>query len=385
MLPFWVFATYFLSVMRAFEKIKEVSIIESAIQNVSKVTFLVFLIFLGLNSEAIIFSFFIGILLLFLFSYFYCRRNISQIFSGEKINSKYKKSVSKEFISYSWPILFLSIISSIFYWIDSLTIGYFKSVTEVGFYNAVIPIALLFNIAPEIFLQLFFPMVTREYALKKIELIRETSKQIGKWVIMINLPALILIFFFSEFIINILFGIEYAVAANSLRILSASAIFSSLFIISNNLMSMAGKSKIIFYDIMIVSIINIILNIVLIPMPVVFGINNSLGINGAAIATTISVIIFNLLFLIQAKHYINIVPIKKGMLNVIVATLVSAIILFILTTIFSDNAIITIFLILTFLLIYVIFLFLFKAFDKEDLMIFQTFKRKIMNNERTKK
>ena len=128
-----------------------------------------------------------------------------------------------------------------------------------------------------------------------------------------------------------------------------------------------------------------ILNIWLIQKPVIFGIDNSLGINGAAVATTISLIFFNILFLIQAKKYTGIVPIKKGIFNVITAAVFSAILLFFLLKIPFNNIATSIFLIITFLLIYVILLFIFKAFDKEDLIIFQTFKRKIKNDAPDKK
>ncbi len=377
MLPFWVFSTYFLSIMRAFEKVKEVSFIESILQSFSKLLFLVFFIFLGFKTNAIIFSFFLGILIMFLLAYFYCKIKLPKIFLNYKLDAETKRETSKNFFSYSWPVLFFGIISSIFYWVDSLSIGFFKSATEVGLYNAVIPIALLFNIAPEIFLQLFFPMITRKYSLNDLDFIKETSKQIGKWVFMINLPLFILMIFFPGMIINILFGQKYLIAANSLRFLVFGALFASVFIISNNLISMIGKSKIIFYDIIIATLINIILNIILIPQPVIFGMDNSLGINGASIATTISIIIFNTLFLIQARHYTTIVPTKLDNFKIFFAALIS----FVLLILLKNITVITIFsfilLTIFFLLSYILLLFLFKAFDEKDIMIFETFKRKI--------
>ena len=49
MIPFWVFSLYFMSVMRSFERIKEMSFIEKILQNSSKLIFLIFLIFIGLK------------------------------------------------------------------------------------------------------------------------------------------------------------------------------------------------------------------------------------------------------------------------------------------------------------------------------------------------
>lgn len=381
MLPFWVFATYFVSIMRAFERIKEASIIDNIMQNLSKVGLLALLIFIGFNSNSIIISFFFGIIILFSFAFFYCRIKLPGIFAEYALNKKIKERISQSFLAYSWPMFFFGIVSGIFYWIDSFMIGFFKTAVEVGFYNAVIPLAILFNIAPEIFLQLFFPMATKEYSLKKIYLIKKISKQIGKWIFMINIPFFVLIFFFPEFVIGILFGKEYIVASNSLRILSAGAIFGSVSIVSNNLLSMAGKSRIIFYDLLGSSAINLILNGILIPMPIILGLNNSLGIVGAALATTISILIFNSLIFIQAKYYTSITPLKKEMLNILLAATLSSTALLFAEKLVPSGILQMILLSIMFLASYFLLLILFRAFDEEDMLIFSSFKKILGSKE----
>lgn len=377
MLPFWAFSLYFLSVMRSFEKIKGVAFIEKILQNSSKLIFLVLFIFIGLEANAVIFSFFIGIFLMFLASFFYSKIKIPELFLKYDLSDKSKKSISRKFFSYSGPMLLFGIISTIFYWMDSITIGFFKSAVEVGLYNSVIPIALLLSLAPEIFLQLLFPLITKKYSLKHFKFISEISKQIGKWIFMINLPVFLLMIFFPGVIINILFGSEYLVAINSLRFLIIGSLVSSVFIISNNLVSMIGKSRIIFYDVAIASILNLILNIILVPQPTIFGIDNVLGINGAAIATTISVLFLNFLFVVQARHYTSIVPLKRKVLRVFLAAIISFIVLVLLRRIIEINTLSMIFLTTIFLIIYITLLFLFKGFDKNDIMIFYTIKKKI--------
>src|SRR3989344_1645432 len=56
-MPFWVLSLFFLSVMRAFEKIKEVAFIDSIIQSSFKIASLVILILLGFKLHSVIFSF----------------------------------------------------------------------------------------------------------------------------------------------------------------------------------------------------------------------------------------------------------------------------------------------------------------------------------------
>ncbi|MEK6884342.1 MAG: polysaccharide biosynthesis C-terminal domain-containing protein, partial [Nanoarchaeota archaeon] len=296
-----------------------------------------------------------------------------------KLNKKIQKEVSGSFISYSWPALFSSLILILPYWIDSMAIGFFKSVKEVGLYNAIIPITLLLNITPEIFLRLFFPMVTKEYASKNLKFIKSISQKIGKWIFMINLPIFFLIILFSDTIILILFGPDYTLASNSLKFLIIGVFFSSIFTISNNLLSMAGKSKILLYDVIITSIISVILNLVLIPLPYVFGIDNSLGIMGAAVATTISFLVFNLLVIIQVNYYVSVNPLRKDMISIFISALISLLIAFSLNKILEPSVFSFVIITLTFFLVYVLLLFLSKSFDKEEVMIFTFFKRRLIH------
>ncbi len=377
MIPFWIFASYYVAIIKAFEKIKQQSIIEQIIQNFAKVFCLVMLIFLGFNTNAVVFSYFFGILIMLWVAYFYCKIKIPKIFLNENLNSKTKKILSRSFISYSWPVMFFGVMSSLFYWIDSLVIGFFKSATEVGFYNVAVPIASLIAFAPELFIHLFFPLINREFSQKNLGFIKEISKQIAKWIFMINFPIFLLMIFFPGAIINVLFGPEYLIAENALRFLLVGALVSSVFIISNNLISMVGKSRVLLYDIIIVSIINIMLNILLVPKPVILGIDNQFGINGAAIATMISVLIFNTLFIVQAKYYTSIIPLRKKMFKVFLASLISFLIFFFLRKLVVINLFSSILLIITFFTVYFSLLLLFKGFDKKDIMILQAIKKKI--------
>ncbi len=377
MIPFWVFGVYFISIMMSFEKIKQQSFLDGIVHNAIKVLSIVFLIFIGFKTNAVIFSFFLGVFFLFLLSYLYCKYKLSEIFKHAYLKQKTKNKIFKSLISYSWPLMFFGILIGIFYWTDSFIIGYFKSATEVGFYNVAVPIALFLTLAPDLFIQLFFPIITKEYARKNFQLIKELSKQIGKWIFMINIPLFLLVISFPGAIIKIMFGAEYLVAATALRLLLIGSLFSSMFIISNRLISMIGKSKLILIDLVIASIINIILNIWLVPMNSILGINNSLGINGAAIATVISIIIFNSLLMIQARHYTSIIPLRRKMLRIFLISLIPFLVLLFLKKLVVINILSIIILSAIFFLLYFILLILFKGFDRNDLVIISSIKKKL--------
>jgi O-antigen/teichoic acid export membrane protein len=271
-------------------------------------------------------------------------------------------------------------MASIFYWTDSFFIGFFKSSLEVGVYNAAIPIVLLLTFAPNLFIHLFFPLITKEYSRKNFELIKELSKQVGKWIFIINLPIFILMFLFPGTIINALFGAEYSAAEYSLRILSFGLLASSSLIILPSLIQMMGKSKLYFVDMVFALILNIFLNYFLIPLDKIFFIENSIGINGAALATTISVIFLNFLFLLQINHHLSFIPLRRKMFKILIISLIPTFLLFYLKKFVQINSISLILLGSFFIFSYILLILLTGCLDKNDIMILKSFKKRLIKS-----
>jgi len=369
----------YLGLLRAYEQIGWYSFIFNIFQNIARVSLLVTLVLLGLNSSGnvVVWSWVFTSFLTLILSYFVCRYKIKEIFK------RYKKQdyprLNKEFFKYSWPTIFYSIIGFVFYWIDTFSLGFYKSVVEVGIYNAAIPIAALIGTIPELFMQLFYPMINREYSNKKFKLIEQLSKQVTKWIFMMGLPIFILIFFFPGAAINLLFGAEYLPAENALRILLIGAFISALFAVCNNLISMLGKSKLVLFNISCAALINLILNSILVPLPKILSINNSNGMIGASTATLASILFLNSLFIFQTKRYLYFIPLRKKMLNIIVVSFISTAILFYLKNIVPLKIISIILLSIFFVLIYFILIIVSKSLDKNDWMIIKAVWRKVKN------
>jgi len=369
-IPFSVFSYLFIDILKSFEKVGWASFIENIFQNFIKLAVLVVLILVGLNFKTIIYSQVAGMIITFIVAFWICKYKLPQIFRRYRLNQSKKLKIRKELFSYSWPLLFFGILSYLFYGIDSFVIGYFKGSFEVGLYNAAVPIAALLYFASNIFIQMFFPLITKEFARKNFEIIGEMSKQVTKWIFILNLPLLILMIFFPGAILNILFGQEYMVAKDALRFLSIGAFIFSVLIISNNLLYMLGKSKLILTDIIASTILNVILNILLVP---------KYGINGAAFATMISYIILSLLFLLQAGYYASIIPFRRKILRIILVTIVPVILVYYSRFILPYNLSMLFLEGFLFVLLYFLLILVTGCLDKNDLMILQMLRRKFIN------
>ena len=231
------------------------------------------------------------------------------------------------------------------------------------------PIAALVAIIPELFMQLFFPLITKEYSRKNLSLIKELSKQIGKWIFLFNIPFFILLFIFPGTAINLLFGSKYLAAENALRILSIGALLSSMFLISSNLLSTVGRSKTILIDIVLAAGLNLVLNSIFIPMSSILFIENPSGLEGAAIATLISTAFLNLLFLFQAWKSTAVIPLRRKMLRILVCALVATLIILMIKPYVVINLFSVIMLAVFFFLIYTVLIFTTKSLDSNDMFI----------------
>ena len=350
-----------LATLKGHERITPHIFLSDFLLNFLKVLILATFILLGVGLNAIIISYLAGTALTAIISLSLCKRCFPKLFVKLTPREKSNKQIMKQVFSFSWPLLFVGIIWKLFNWTDLLLIGYFSSATNVGIYNAAVPIAFLLLMAPRLFLQLFFPLINKKYSQKKKEEVGQLSKQIGKWTLILNLPLFIVLFSFPNFFINLLFGGEFLQAAPSLRYLSVGMLMFSIATISQDLIHMSGKSKLVFVDAIFIATLNFFLNLYLIPV---------YGIDGAAIATSVSLVVLSIIFIVQSKRLVSIAPLRKKMLNALFAAFIAFSLTWSLSLKFmaSPNEL---FLIAVMILTYLFSLLILKSLDRNDKMIIE--------------
>jgi O-antigen/teichoic acid export membrane protein len=358
LIPITLFANIYSSLMQGYEKVSGYSFGYNVLQNITKVLLLLFFIlFLVGPKFAVSLSHFFGIFSLLLFAYLFCRIKLPKIFLKEKLKKQKRENILKQFFSYSWPLIFLGIIGSLLFWIDTFTLGFFKDAAAVGIYNAATPLALLLTFTGGLFLQLFFPLITRELSLRNILVARELSKQVNKWIFLLNLPVFAMLFLFPGAFLNIIWGEEYLAAEIPLRILSVGIFIFSLSSVPNALLSSKGKSKLLLFNTLFIGGVNLALNLLLVP---------KYELVGAAIATSFSFVLWAILLILEALFFVSIFPFRRKMARVMIALLLAIFPLvyfkrFFETTLFSISGLATFF-----FLFYLLLVFVTKAFDKND-------------------
>ncbi|NAY91236.1 oligosaccharide flippase family protein [Muricauda sp. JGD-17] len=214
------------------------------------------------------------------------RRNNHKI-----ILSKFNFALSKDMINESWPLILSGFAISVGLRIDQIMLKEYVSLERLGIYSVGVRLAELSAFIPMALMKSFFPRLVSSVGNQNDDLIIKVIRFIFYFLCLIAFIVSIM----SNFVIKILYGEEFMDSALILTILIWTIPLTFLGIITNKLLTIKKYQKTIFLKQISLTIVNIVLNLVLIP---------SYGIIGAAFATLIADLLINFfmdLFLKKAR------------------------------------------------------------------------------------
>ncbi len=181
------------------------------------------------------------------------------------------------------PILILFsmlLAQTIFVSTDITILGIMRNDVEVGLYSVSTKIYNLVNILVSSVASVVLPDLARLFSQKDYLNINEILKHSMNIILVIGLPAIVGINILAEEIILTLSGQDYIGAITSLRILTISLLFSFVGGFVGNIILLPSKNdKIMLLSNIVGAVINLLLNILLIP---------KFGLNAAAATTAIA-------------------------------------------------------------------------------------------------
>ncbi|MEM4702151.1 MAG: polysaccharide biosynthesis C-terminal domain-containing protein, partial [Archaeoglobaceae archaeon] len=314
-----------------------INLLNSVLQNSSKLFFTVALVLLGLSLFGAILALIISSLLAMAFSIYYVSRNYGFLFEKGR---KFQKSNVLRFIVFTAAT---SITWTVFANVDIVMIGFFLSSEEVAFYRAsfsIISAAIGIVSFPTVLLPVFVKLEGDD--------LKRAFARIFKYSSALCIPAAFGIAMIAENLLLFAYGIDYISGLEAMRILST-LLISPVFGIYGSIFSSKEKPELIFYPMSLSMFLNVILNWLMIPI---------YGINGAAIATVISNVVFwSLLTLICAREF-EIIPNFYHLVKPTISSIVMLIV--------GVNVDSTIFVIPISILVYSVFMFLIRGITRED-------------------
>jgi O-antigen/teichoic acid export membrane protein len=205
----------------------------------------------------------------------------------------------KSIIKVGIPLLVSGSLFLVISWTDTLMIGYYKTSGDVGIYRIAFKVATLITFIQFAVNSIAAPTIASLYAKDDLPGLRKYIKQIGVINAAFAIPITLFIVLFSEPLLN-LFGAEYTVGTVLLPILAIGQLVNALAGPVMYILNMTGKEKLSQRIMIWMTLLNIVLNVALIP---------TYGIVGAAIATTISMVTWNVIAALYVYKYYKVIAI----------------------------------------------------------------------------
>jgi len=207
----------------------------------------------------------------------------------------------KDNIIEAFPFAAVTAISLIYYNIDIVMLGRIKGEVQAGWYGASYHLYYSLTTVTGAFLAAAFPAMARLYV-ESVDVLTKAYHKAFRTVMGVAIPVFLGGMVFSDQIIETILGPQYAPSAKTLRIFSFIVIFSYMNGLAGYLLTAVNQQKMILKIMVITTLMNIALNLILIP---------KYGDVGAAYATAVSEIGFYAIFLLKVDMAFRYFPVAK--------------------------------------------------------------------------
>ena len=216
------------------------------------------------------------------------------------------KPYTRELLSFSAPLMIMSVMGFIFTQVDTLMVGALRNPSEVGIYSAVFPLTALLTAFLTAFRFIVQPVLSELDANRDYGQMNELYQIVTKWVFIAAFPIFLFLTFYSSTAISLTFGTEYVSGGLALTILSVGFFTHAICGPNGTTLTALGKTKSIMYINCMVAVVNIILNYVLI---------SKYGFVGAAVATAVAYLLMNVFYSYQLYRLREILPFESGIVR----------------------------------------------------------------------
>ena len=247
---------------------------------------------------------------------------------------------------------------TIYLWIDSVMLSLMKGDEVVGWYNAAYKIILILLFIPSAFNSAVFPLMSQFYVSSKDSLKFMFEKHF-KYMIIIGFPIGIGITLLADRIVLLIFGVEYIPSVIALQILTWAIVLIFARTAFERVLESANRQVIVTKVFGGCTLLNVILNLILIP---------KYSYIGAAVATLITDFsVFVIIFVWSLKIGYSI-P-NKQLIKIISKVISASLLMGVFIEYFKDQNLFM--LVFTAVIVYFGIILLIKGLDKDDIRLFK--------------
>jgi len=363
-IPFSVLLSVFIAVFRGFGRVDAKVYFQDVMRPVLFLLFLIAVVLFNLSFIGVFYAHISSIVVTCVVFMIYIVKK-SPLGAGRNDVSN---PMAKKLLSFSIPLLAVSMLWMVMLWTDTLMLGYFKTPDVVGVYNAAMPLANLLSVIPASMSFIYIPIITQLYSKHLIDDVKRNYTILTKWTLLLTSPIFFVLFLFPDIVLNLLFGSRYIGASVALQLLALGFFLNVSLGFTYNLLIVIGENKFPMFAYVISTIINIILNIILIP---------PMGVVGASIASVVSIVISKILNSVRVYMRFKAHPFSKNYLKIAGLLVLFLFVFYILRNIITISPWVFVALFSSFLVSYGISLIFTRSFDEEDIMILLTIEKSL--------
>lgn len=246
------------------------------------------------------------------------------IFNIKVFNLRISWSVSvwRKFLIMSWPLVLTSLFGTLYSYTDSIMLGYWKMLSETGWYNAAYRIIYVVSIPMGLISGSFYPALSKLFKESKEKLQKIWDYQL-ELMILFALPIMVGGIVLAPKIIYFFYPSSFSPSILALQILIVMAGLIFLCRPFSDLMIASRQPKINFWITVSGALTNVLLNLFLIPKYKLYG---------AAVATVITYIVVLLMNIGLTEKFTPVrIPYLKFLSIFILAGLSSTLMYFVVT------------------------------------------------------
>lgn len=299
-MPLTLFMLHYQS-LRGLKRIAEFSFFYRMSQALFSIIFIIIIYQFTTASQIPIYAYLISVLLAACFSYLsfiYWLKNISE---G-------KESAELEIIKYSTlmkisiPLMFAQSVQFIMGWTDKLMLANMTSPESVGIYFTAFKLSMFATATLMAVNSITSPKFAEMFSKDDLLGLKKLVCQSSKIIFWSSVPLIVIFFSAPEFFLG-LFGEEFKIGVTAFIFLSCGSLVSSFSGSVGNLLQMTGNQNIFSLILFFGALINVALNLILIPENNILTDYGISGINGAAFASMCSLSFWNLsmVFVVKKK------------------------------------------------------------------------------------
>lgn len=193
---------------------------------------------------------------------------------------------SRDWLMATWPLALTAGMQQINKNTDIIMLGYFMPAEDVGIYRVAVQGAMLVVFGQQALAMLVSPYYARLHAQGDALRLQRLVTFSARVAFFAAFPLVLVFALWGSEIVQLLFGIDYVNAYMPLLILGVGQLINAMFGHVGILLNMTGYERDTTRGMAIAAGSNVVLNLVLIPL---------WGLNGAAMATVLTLFVWNLL------------------------------------------------------------------------------------------